>query len=483
MFVLHAIVLTFMTTPLTLLWYPPKYRTYVKQAVISPPSSAGPSFDSSKKTNFAVILNRLDHVPAFMSLMQLFQRPLSTSESISTRQSLQKDSSQLDSAAGGHIASVSFEKSAIEAPLEFSALRLVELTERTSDVLKSQEVSALVHSDPLLSLVKACARPFRARVSSSLAVLPTNEFAERVISFSQEVSAHVVVIPWTISVNPEETSTSPPGSSAPSGSPLDVIFGGSSPGLLSPGVNSSAYSQFARKVFTDSPSDVALFVDRFEASDNSGVHMFLPFFGGPDDRLALEFVVQLCSNPSLRATVVRIRKSEETGELDRLDSIDQAKAEALANFTLSGGNVDTVYGVQNTQTKLHSDTADNLLWTRYSTTASQVKLPHNVQDALSRIDFRDVGASTPLHTVLTYVTPGALTTSPGELLFVSGRSRRLAVDSHREELKSISIENGKNASVIAELSKVFGDVTTAVLAAGHQMSILVLQASIKDSTA
>ena len=43
--------------------------------------------------------------------------------------------------------------------------------------------------------------------------------------------------------------------------------------------------------------------------------MFLPFFGGPDDRLALEFVVQLCNeNPCVRATVVRIVKRDVDAE-------------------------------------------------------------------------------------------------------------------------------------------------------------------------
>jgi hypothetical protein len=40
-------------------------------------------------------------------------------------------------------------------------------------------------------------------------------------------------------------------------------------------------------------------------------HIFLPFFGGPDDRLALDFVVQICANPRVRGTVVRLTKCDE----------------------------------------------------------------------------------------------------------------------------------------------------------------------------
>ena len=44
-----------------------------------------------------------------------------------------------------------------------------------------------------------------------------------------------------------------------------------------------------------------------------------PFFGGPDDRLALDFAVQLCANPRISATVVRIAKCEDA-ELVQEDS-------------------------------------------------------------------------------------------------------------------------------------------------------------------
>ena len=38
--------------------------------------------------------------------------------------------------------------------------------------------------------------------------------------------------------------------------------------------------------------------------------LFVPFFGGPDDRLALDFAVQLCANPRISATVVRVTKRD-----------------------------------------------------------------------------------------------------------------------------------------------------------------------------
>jgi len=83
------------------------------------------------------------------------------------------------------------------------------------------------------------------------------------------------------------------------------------------------HSQFVRGVFSQAMTDVALFIDQSTLAaaggssgrSRSAQHLFLPFFGGPDDRLALEFVVQLCNeNPCVRATLVRIVKRDVDAE-------------------------------------------------------------------------------------------------------------------------------------------------------------------------
>ena len=62
---------------------------------------------------------------------------------------------------------------------------------------------------------------------------------------------------------------------------------------------------------------MALFIDRGLSTDSGSTiypHIFLPFFGGPDDRLALSFVVQLCMHGAVSATVVRIRQLDSDGK-------------------------------------------------------------------------------------------------------------------------------------------------------------------------
>jgi hypothetical protein len=111
------------------------------------------------------------------------------------------------------------------------------------------------------------------------------------------------------------------------------------------------HSHFIRNVFARSDVDVGLYVDQSgivsatshhdptsSAADplslvfgvgngsNKGrgrVHIFLPFVGGPDDRLALEFVVGLCrKNERLRATVVRLKKVEGNAKAPGVVGVD-----------------------------------------------------------------------------------------------------------------------------------------------------------------
>ena len=65
-------------------------------------------------------------------------------------------------------------------------------------------------------------------------------------------------------------------------------------------------------------------------------HIFLPFFGGPDDRLALSLVVQLCAGDSgVTATVVRVRKT---------------------------GGTETVYATEEAKTTVHNVRVSHLEW-------------------------------------------------------------------------------------------------------------------------
>jgi len=132
---------------------------------------------------------------------------------------------------------------------------------------------------------------------------------------------------------------------------------------------------------------------------------------------------------------------------------------------------DTVYA-QNTQTRLQSETADNIAWGNYTNPAS-----HNpeARAALSRISFSDESSSTPLRRVLQLASTASSRHSTKPLIVVVGRSRRLAVDSHKQELLQLAQEY--NAAISSEAPKTFGEVGAALFAAGANASVVVVQAA------
>jgi hypothetical protein len=236
----------------------------------------------------------------------------------------------------------------------------------------------LHHRDHLLGMLRTFARLHHIpMVTSSLAVTPQDEFAVKMCERAKEVDADLVMLPWNTALYPvvehrgkieadKEKDGGGGGGGGGGYNPFEHIFGGRSGGPStannSEKAASTTYAQFVRKVFSLSSVDVALFLendgsgyntDHFNNADDQtshdvdgglhsgnsdgsltqplveGQHLFLPFFGGPDDRLALNLIVQLCSNPngSVIATVVRFTKTEPDVEADI--SRDPSKSEAV----------------------------------------------------------------------------------------------------------------------------------------------------------
>ena len=303
MFVLEALILTFMTTPLVNLLYPPKYRTYALGAGIARTPSRDdnekePTLGDSAETvegdgwrhRFAVVLDEFSHMPGLMALTKLVTPPM-------------------------------YEDPASRGPkptrITVNALRLIELSERTSTIMKSAITETLISTDPLVGVFKLFGEQSDIPVSASLSVVSQDEWSHAVAAHAERHASQLVLIPW---IPPLLASTADHAeqsrSARPEVNPFDMFFG------VPTKDNSGAtlYSQFVRGVFRHSKIDVALFVDLGDnAGTNGQQHILFPFFGGPDDRVGLDFVVQLCTNPRISATVVRVGKRIEQPGIARPD--------------------------------------------------------------------------------------------------------------------------------------------------------------------
>lgn len=382
MFVFMAVVLTVITTPLTLWVYPPRFHQRVRfqsgddakrpgdqdghaetggHGAVDATGALEPGGVRIHTSRIMVVLQKMEHLAAIMFLTQLFEQPELASGSRSSgpaqappflklptlaeergEKDLESEASHSDNGHGSSGPS----RAATEDPiaptslLSIEALRLIELTGRTSSVMQSIETETLVNTDDLLQLFKQYGyiRGFNVKPSASVAEL--DSFPQSVGEHAARSDTQLIVLPWTtpasgasgavmaeqatvglnFGINASSvgnaTQTGISGNAVPtSPNPFDRIFG--------PDTNASPfYSVFLRRVLAEAGRDTAVFVDRgFHAGDNAGPRamanashhqrLFLPFFGGADDRLALGLVVQMCRQSSVCATVIRFETSAQ----------------------------------------------------------------------------------------------------------------------------------------------------------------------------
>ncbi|KAG6336877.1 hypothetical protein ID866_2203 [Astraeus odoratus] len=474
MFVLEALILTFMTTPIVNFLYPPERRTRPgatdatnisahtsdgKKDIEDDQASLVASDEYPSHQRFTVVLDSFDHMPGIMALTQLAVPPTYETVTSNAPPSPKKSGLQVD------------------------ALRLIELSDRTSTVMKSSFADTLISMDPLLSVFKMFAEQTDIPVSTNLAVVPYDDLAVSVVDHAKRHASQLVLVPWLA------PSILPTGENVDRGTrlehnPFDTTFGSSSK------TNKSAVasrSHFIRSVLARSKTDVAIFVDTGDRAGTTGAqHILLPFFGGPDDRLALNFVVQLCMSSRITATVVRVTKGPVDGvDLQRPgDAVvdERAGVDAPAStpaVTSTIGFPDTVYGQHNTASRLQSDTADNILWAQYTQYGLEKDTAHHqLRAALSRISFQNSKSPIPLHTLIQHVQQ--LRASHRRVLVVTGRSRRLAVEDHSAEVKAIASEHGcaqgGSSGEFELVRKTVGDVACALLVSGAPNAVVVVQA-------
>jgi len=472
MFVFQALLLTFITTPLTLFFYPPRHRDHGGTALERAPGAGATRPEEFMRSKFAVVLDGMEQLPPAMTLTQLLQ-PHSAGLNVSKKSLNSEKAAQSETSAISYIPN--------NCIISVDALRLIELTERTSAVLRSQSADTLTRNDPVLSVFRTFGRLNRFSVSAFLSVITHDEFSTYVADHARENGSQAIIIPWSLAPHATEV----PAAHLVPYNPFDSLFAKTSG--IDDATSLLVRSQFVRKVFANSPSDVALFIDRGLSTDPGSTiypHVFLPFFGGPDDRLALSIVIQLCMHEAISATVVRMYRLESDGK-ESFVSVGEkpgTNGEVSLPFItyrrwLTGWQAatfpNTVYSQQGTQVRLESDTADNVLWGRV--TSSKLSLGAEVCAALTRISFRRESAAHPLHRILELAGDEASRTSK-PVLIVAGRSRRMAVEYHKQELRRLGTEH--NASLASEISKTFGDVASAFVVAKGNVSLVVTQATL-----
>ncbi|RYP61382.1 hypothetical protein DL769_007740 [Monosporascus sp. CRB-8-3] len=325
-FVVMALVTTVATTPLTKWLYPPWYRQKLEKWKRGEIDWDGkPLSDDDNSAQSARILQdtrirrllvylRLDSLPSLFTFISLLGY-----ENTDPKSSGEK---------GEPLSGNSEQKPVIrKRPLEVHALRILELTERTSSVMRVTDGEDYTNRDPVVNAFRTFSQLHDVAVSSNVAVAPENLYAQTVVTQASDQGSDFALIPWSeVGSNTEDQSIPFKVSTEDrfSGrSHLDFIQATLSKAVCNTGIFigngfGGIVPADKRPVLSRTVSGVSLRSQKEAAlppiADKSH-HIFLPYIGGADDRAALRFVLQLAKNPHVTATIVNLIWAESCDEI------------------------------------------------------------------------------------------------------------------------------------------------------------------------
>lgn len=362
--------------------------------------------------------------------------------------------------------------------ISVNALHLIQMSDHNLDIVNSSAVDALIHTDPVLDVFRTFGELNNVRVSLALSTVPYEDMPKTISEHATRDGSELILLqwlpPWSFSGDTTEDPYSPHSTSIAPNSFEALSSGSTGAGSLA----ATIHSQLVRRILAESNTDVALFIDPGTSlsgiGSGSAHHIFFPFFGGPDDRLALEFVMQLCTNPEISATVVRMSKSVIERVAAQWPSIAYSEEDSGETWETGHHGIPVqstviMSSISYGQTRFESETADTILWEQYVDSCSSYDIHPSIRAALSRITFSEHSSSIPLHSAIQQ----ASTLKP--VLVVVGRSHHLESDDLTGELENILRERG---SVGQDDSRnTIGDAATAFVASGCATAVVVLQAA------
>jgi hypothetical protein len=462
-----ALVTTVATTPLTTvlypLWYQKKLESWKRgeidwdgNRIISEGASDATPEQSLEKLQSnhvrkLLVYLRLDSLPSLFTFMAL----LSGDKSM-TPTKYHQSKRELETVLEGTEPLI---ETPIKRPLEVHGLRMLELTERTSSVMKVSEGDDYSYRDPVVNAFRTFAQLNNVAVSGGVSVVPEDSYAETLNSQALDYHSDLLLIPWSAASNPTEDATA-----------RDTL-------------SSGMQDTFIQKTLETATCNTAIFFNRgfggpvqeprtlnrtvsglslrshrepvVQPIADRSHHVYLPFFGGSDDRAALRFVLQLAQNSNITATIIHfIIPLQSASKSPEVVGISRAPiGQSSSQLTISE-RVDTA--------------------ALYSTAAADTALLHTLRDSLTeilanRVVFIDVPTTTPVLDSISHARQ-EVAQSPknaGDLIVV-GRGKHNTIASSEGEL-------GTSASG-AEMRKTLGIVAESIISGGVRASVLVFQA-------
>ncbi|KAF2229103.1 K(+)/H(+) antiporter 1 [Viridothelium virens] len=317
-FVVMALVTTFATTPLTSALYPSWYQKKLEawkrgeidwdtgNLIDSTDHEDGVDPIAAEKAGSGsvrrlLVYLRLDNMPSLIAFMSL----MGSTGSSAPKTHPSKQSS-----------------------IEVHGVRMVELTDRDSSVMQVSEIDEFSAHDPLVNTLRTFGQMHNLAASGEVAIVPESGYADMLVTKAADADSNMILLPWSETGSMSETQT---------------ISSDSVRNKLA----SSTYIQFVSTVLNNARCSTAVFVNRgfggnsvlrersrilsrttssfsiHSANARDQVrpltdrthHIFMPFFGGADDKKALRLVLQLAQNSDVTATIIHYETNEERERL------------------------------------------------------------------------------------------------------------------------------------------------------------------------
>ncbi|OHF03371.1 sodium/hydrogen exchanger family protein [Colletotrichum orchidophilum] len=325
-FVVMALLTTFATTPLTSFlyprWYQKKLEAWKRGEIdwdtgepIASHSGSTDDYEFAKPTNDRVqrllVYLRLDNMPALLNLVSLFGKQSDSGDHYT----------QNDEKAGVKSDTVALGSSNGIRAVRAHGFRLLHLTDRDSSVMTVSQVDDFSRNDPVVNIFRTVGQFVKVAVSGEVSIMPETRFAEALLSKSSDISSDLLLVPWSASGSLVDTQVL----SADSINKLGSTYTGFAKSILdSPEHNIGIFfpKGSVPQPASDLSSDRNKLSRAYSFSDihhdiptipvtNKSHQVFMPYFGGNDDKLALKLVLQLCEKHNAQATVVHFTGTAE----------------------------------------------------------------------------------------------------------------------------------------------------------------------------
>jgi hypothetical protein len=328
-FVVMALATTFATTPLTAALYPPWYQRKLeawKRGEIDwetgkPTDGSDGDHEvvmaklQSNKVKSLLVYLRFDNMPTLLAFVSLLS--VRSSDNVKrSHPSLQ--SSATPAPAEGNVVDAQGDYTR-KKPLQVHGVRLVELTERGSTVMKVSEVDEYSLFDPVLNAFRVLGQIYNLAVSGEVTISPVSSYPDVLVNKATDEASDLLLLPWSETGGLTETQT------ISNDSVRDKF-------------SSEAYIQFVASTLETATCNTAVFINKgfsgtlrnrpstlsrsaskislrrhseyqtMPYTDRSH-HIFVPFLGGADGRAAIRLALQLAENPEVTATILHLLSS------------------------------------------------------------------------------------------------------------------------------------------------------------------------------